>query len=101
MIVSEVFAGKTYAVLGLARSGLATVETLLASGARVVAWDSQETAREAAIALGRSSRAKSRDVEDRSRERVSTSLDTNGCKVQLTRLTPPTPEISRTKHRYC
>ncbi|NML11357.1 UDP-N-acetylmuramoyl-L-alanine--D-glutamate ligase [Sphingobium sp. AR-3-1] len=45
MIVSDVFAGKTYAVLGLARSGLATVETLLASGARVVAWDSQETAR--------------------------------------------------------
>ena len=61
MIVSEVFAGKTYAVLGLARSGLATVETLLASGARVVAWDSQEMARAAAIALGRSSRAKSRD----------------------------------------
>ena len=45
MIVSEAFAGKTYAVLGLARSGLATVETLLGSGARVVAWDSQETAR--------------------------------------------------------
>ncbi|AOF98192.1 UDP-N-acetylmuramoyl-L-alanine--D-glutamate ligase [Sphingobium sp. RAC03] len=45
MIVSDVFAGKTYAVLGLARSGLATVETLLASGARVVAWDSQEMAR--------------------------------------------------------
>ena len=45
MIVSDAFAGKTYAVLGLARSGLATVETLLASGARVVAWDSQETAR--------------------------------------------------------
>ena len=71
MIVSDVFAGKTYAVLGLARSGLATVETLLASGARVVAWDSQETAREAAIALGRSSRAKSRD--DRAEQGFSTS----------------------------
>lgn len=45
MIVSSVFAGKTYAVLGLARSGLATVETLVASGARVVAWDSREEAR--------------------------------------------------------
>ncbi|MBH1999359.1 MAG: UDP-N-acetylmuramoyl-L-alanine--D-glutamate ligase, partial [Sphingomonadaceae bacterium] len=45
MIVSDVFAGKTYAVLGLARSGLATVETLLASGARVVAWDGREEAR--------------------------------------------------------
>ncbi|MET0370336.1 MAG: UDP-N-acetylmuramoyl-L-alanine--D-glutamate ligase [Sphingobium sp.] len=45
MIISGAFAGKTYAVLGLARSGLATVETLVASGARVVAWDSQEVAR--------------------------------------------------------
>ena len=47
MIVSEVFAGKRYAVLGLARSGLATVDTLAASGARVVAWDSREEARDA------------------------------------------------------
>lgn len=45
MIVSEAFRGKSYAVLGLARSGLATVETLVASGARVVAWDSREEAR--------------------------------------------------------
>ena len=45
MIVSSAFAGKTYAVLGLARSGLATVGTLVASGARVVAWDSREEAR--------------------------------------------------------
>ena len=30
MIVSPAFAGKRYAVLGLARSGLATVRTLLA-----------------------------------------------------------------------
>ena len=44
-IVSSVFAGKKYAVLGLARSGLATVEALVASGARVVAWDNREEAR--------------------------------------------------------
>ncbi|MDQ4421328.1 UDP-N-acetylmuramoyl-L-alanine--D-glutamate ligase [Sphingobium sp. DEHP117] len=44
-IVSSVFAGKRYAVLGLARSGLATVECLLESGARVLAWDSREDAR--------------------------------------------------------
>ncbi|MES2271541.1 MAG: UDP-N-acetylmuramoyl-L-alanine--D-glutamate ligase [Pseudomonadota bacterium] len=44
MIVSSAFAGKTYAVLGLARSGLATVATLVASGARVVAWDTREEA---------------------------------------------------------
>lgn len=45
MIVSSAFAGKRYAVLGLARSGLAAVETLLASGASVTAWDSREEPR--------------------------------------------------------
>ncbi|WP_137681121.1 UDP-N-acetylmuramoyl-L-alanine--D-glutamate ligase [Aurantiacibacter suaedae] len=39
MITSRAFADKTYCVLGLARSGMATVEALLASGARVTAWD--------------------------------------------------------------
>ena len=45
MITSPHFAGKRYAVLGLARSGLASVEALLASGAQVTAWDSREGAR--------------------------------------------------------
>ncbi|UAK24940.1 UDP-N-acetylmuramoyl-L-alanine--D-glutamate ligase [Sphingomonas nostoxanthinifaciens] len=45
MIVSPAFSGKRYAVLGLARSGLATVEALLASGARVTAWDGKDEAR--------------------------------------------------------
>jgi UDP-N-acetylmuramoylalanine--D-glutamate ligase len=45
VITSKTFAGKTYAVLGLARSGVATVEALLASGAKVVAWDGKEEAR--------------------------------------------------------
>ena len=39
MITAKAFAGKHYAVLGLARSGRATVEALLASGAKVTAWD--------------------------------------------------------------
>lgn len=47
MIVSDAFAGKKYAVLGLARSGLAAVETLLASGASVMAWDNREEPRRA------------------------------------------------------
>ena len=46
MIVSPIFRGKRYAVLGLARSGLATVESLLASGAEVTAWDRREGPRE-------------------------------------------------------
>ena len=51
MITSPAFAGKRYAVLGLARSGLASVEALLASGARVTAWDNREEARSAVEAL--------------------------------------------------
>jgi UDP-N-acetylmuramoylalanine--D-glutamate ligase len=45
VITSPAFRGKRYAVLGLARSGVATSEALLASGASVVAWDSREEAR--------------------------------------------------------
>ncbi|MFN4357878.1 UDP-N-acetylmuramoyl-L-alanine--D-glutamate ligase [Sphingopyxis alaskensis] len=52
MITSRAFAGRRYAVLGLARSGLATVEALVASGAGVTAWDDREEARDAAMALG-------------------------------------------------
>ena len=46
MITARAFAGKHYAVYGLARSGLATVEALLASGAKVTAWDGNAEARE-------------------------------------------------------
>ena len=46
MIVSPAFRGKRYAVLGLARSGMATVEALLASGAEVTAWDRREGPRD-------------------------------------------------------
>jgi UDP-N-acetylmuramoylalanine--D-glutamate ligase len=45
MIASPAFSGKSYAVYGLARSGLATVEALLASGASVMAWDEKAEAR--------------------------------------------------------
>jgi UDP-N-acetylmuramoylalanine--D-glutamate ligase len=45
MITSSAFAGKRFAVLGLARSGMTAVETLLASGATVTAWDSREEPR--------------------------------------------------------
>jgi UDP-N-acetylmuramoylalanine--D-glutamate ligase len=45
MITSPAFSGKSYAVYGLARSGLATVEALLASGANVMAWDEKAEAR--------------------------------------------------------
>lgn len=46
MITSNAFAGQKYAVLGLARSGAAAAESLLASGAEIVAWDRQDVARE-------------------------------------------------------
>ena len=47
MITSDAFHGKRYAILGLARSGLAAAEALLASGAEVTAWDRQDVARAA------------------------------------------------------
>jgi UDP-N-acetylmuramoylalanine--D-glutamate ligase len=46
VIVSSIFAGKRYAVLGLARSGLTAVASLVESGAHVMAWDSRDEARQ-------------------------------------------------------
>ena len=51
MIASDAFRDRNYAVLGLARSGLATVEALAASGARIMAWDSREEARTTVAAM--------------------------------------------------
>jgi UDP-N-acetylmuramoylalanine--D-glutamate ligase len=45
VITARAFAGKHYAVYGLARSGVATVAALLASGAKVAAWDAKPEAR--------------------------------------------------------
>lgn len=47
MITSPAFAGKRYAVLGLARSGIAAADALLASGAGVTVWDRNEAPRTA------------------------------------------------------
>jgi UDP-N-acetylmuramoylalanine--D-glutamate ligase len=44
--------GARYAVLGLARTGLATVAALVAAGAQAVAWDDKPEARAQAEALG-------------------------------------------------
>jgi UDP-N-acetylmuramoylalanine--D-glutamate ligase len=55
MITSSRLAGQRFAVLGLARSGLASVESLLAGGAEVTAWDNREEAR--ALVAGRATLA--------------------------------------------
>jgi UDP-N-acetylmuramoylalanine--D-glutamate ligase len=47
MIASSAWRGKRFAVLGLARSGQATVRALLSAGAQVTAWDLNEAARAA------------------------------------------------------
>ncbi len=47
MITAAAFAGKTYGVHGLARSGRATVDALRASGATVLAWDDGPASRAA------------------------------------------------------
>ncbi|BCA64272.1 UDP-N-acetylmuramoylalanine--D-glutamate ligase [Sphingomonas sp. HMP9] len=46
MIIANAWRGKRFAVLGLARSGSATVRAMVAGGASVVAWDSDEAKRE-------------------------------------------------------
>ena len=46
MIISPAFAGKRYAILGLARSGMAVLDSLHASGAELLAWDNREELRD-------------------------------------------------------
>jgi UDP-N-acetylmuramoylalanine--D-glutamate ligase len=53
VITARAFAGKHYAVYGLARSGLATVEALLASGAKVTTWDANDAVRSSLAAKQR------------------------------------------------
>ncbi|MFC6196825.1 UDP-N-acetylmuramoyl-L-alanine--D-glutamate ligase [Ponticaulis profundi] len=52
MIPIKEFAGQHVAVFGLGRTGLATVRALQAGGAKVHAWDDNESARERAIEQG-------------------------------------------------
>src|SRR3546814_16891417 len=49
MITSPNFSGKRYGVFGLARSGLATVRALTASGAQVIAWDDRRDAHDPVV----------------------------------------------------
>ena len=52
MIAVTTFAGRTVAVFGLARSGLAAARSLRAGGAQVACWDDGERGRAAASAEG-------------------------------------------------
>jgi len=52
MIAATSFANKDVGVFGLARSGLATLRSLKAGGARIFAWDDNEAAREEAHSEG-------------------------------------------------
>ena len=52
MIPLDASKGKGFAVMGLGRSGLATAQALMASGARVFAWDDDAARRGAAEASG-------------------------------------------------
>ncbi len=51
MITSPVFANRKFALLGLARSGLAAAQALHAGGAQVLAWDQNEAARDSATGI--------------------------------------------------
>jgi len=52
MIRAKSFKGETVAVMGLARSGLASVRSLVEGGARVLAWDDRADRAEEAAKLG-------------------------------------------------
>src|SRR5258708_38624373 len=52
MIDLSVLKGSSFVVLGLARSGLATVRALVAAGIDYVAWDDAEATRDAAARAG-------------------------------------------------
>ena len=52
MIPVRGFEGKTVAVFGLARTGLAAARALIAGGAKVALWDEKPASREAAAAEG-------------------------------------------------
>lgn len=52
MIAVRGFAGKTVAVFGLARTGLAAARALVAGGAKVALWDDRPAGRDAAVAEG-------------------------------------------------
>lgn len=45
MITTPAFKGRKFAILGLARSGLAAAQSLVAGGAEILAWDNDEGAR--------------------------------------------------------
>ncbi|MGZ3342130.1 MAG: UDP-N-acetylmuramoyl-L-alanine--D-glutamate ligase, partial [Reyranella sp.] len=52
MIDLAVLKGSSFVVLGLARSGLATVRALKAAGVDCVAWDDNAAVREIAASIG-------------------------------------------------
>ncbi len=57
MIPVRAFANADVAVFGLARSGVSSVAALKAGGARVLAWDDNEAARDGGRTRGRHDRA--------------------------------------------
>lgn len=52
MIIARSFLNKTVAVMGLARSGKAAIESLVLGGARVLAWDDDPKKREEISGVG-------------------------------------------------
>jgi UDP-N-acetylmuramoylalanine--D-glutamate ligase len=64
VITAKAFARHHYAVYGLARSGIATVKALLASGPRVTAWDAEDEARDKGQSLAEGLSLENLDTAD-------------------------------------
>jgi len=81
VITARAFAGKHYAVYGLARSGIATAQALLASGAKVTGWDAK-LAHSPRRGEGRGEGApRSSEIANAEHPHPALSLDGEGMKI--------------------
>jgi UDP-N-acetylmuramoylalanine--D-glutamate ligase len=77
MITSPAFADRKFAILGLARSGLAAARSLSASGAQIMAWDNREEARAAVADIANIADPMERDLSGYSGIVVSPGVPLN------------------------
>lgn len=92
MIVSPLWRGKSYAVLGLARSGAATVRALVAGGAAVTAWDADAARREALSSSSPRSRGEGEPATDGTSNAGVTLSPTRSAEGERVKLTFADPE---------
>lgn len=94
MIRSRRWRGKRYAVLGLARSGTASVRALRAAGAEVVAWDVDGARRDAIVSPAPLQAAGPGRGDDQSRASLETAPLAAGGEREIRFADPETIELA-------